>query len=82
MVQAAEAVEAAAAAVCHVPDSPPETGSPHRQGPAGVAVLPGPTALHCGPLPQLPRLPLVNTQHVTTSPCFCLTSLNILACLW
>lgn len=60
VVQAAAADEAVTTAVCDVSDSAPDQCAPHQQGHASLAVIPGTTHVHCGPVHQYPGMSLVS----------------------
>ena len=59
MMQAAEAAEAPATAVCDVPYSAPDKAAHHQQDCAGMGVLSAAAGLHCGLVHQLPGLRMV-----------------------
>ena len=68
MVQAAKTAKAAAAAVCHVPNSAPDKAAHCRKDCAGVGVVPAAAWLHCGPLHQLPGLLMVTHPNQLPAP--------------
>lgn len=69
MTQAAETAEATAAALCDVPDSASDKAAYHQQDCAGVGILSAAAWLHCGPLYQLPGVPMVtHSNQLTPTP--------------